>query len=130
MFAAAIPFDSPEYHQRNLDENHRTIQAWFEAQGIFYSSQLYYTELLAFTYFNCYNDSMDDEKGRVIAAFLRYFNDDPERAVAAIRQYTARNAAAQTKTTVPLGSEIISVKDVVKTYKVGRQKMRCYVVSA
>ena len=66
---------------------------------------------------------MDDEKGRVIAAFLRYFDGDPERAVAAVRQYTARDATAQTKTTVPLGSEIISVKDVVKTYKVGRQKI-------
>lgn len=33
--AAAILFDLPEYHQRNLDENHRTIQVWFEAQGIF-----------------------------------------------------------------------------------------------
>ena len=67
---------------------------------------------------------MDDEKGRVIAAFLRYFDGDPERAVAAVRQYTARDATAQTKTTVPLGSEIISVKDVVKTYKVGRQKIK------
>ena len=66
---------------------------------------------------------MDDGKGRVIAAFLRYFNDDPERAVAAIRQYTTRNSDAQTKTAVPLGSEIISAKDVVKTYKVGRQKI-------
>ena len=66
---------------------------------------------------------MDDEKGRVIAAFLRYFDGDPERAVAAVRQYTARDATAQTKTTVPLGSEIISAKDVVKTYKVGRQKI-------
>ena len=43
MFAAATLFDLPEYHQRNLGENHRTIQAWFEAQGIFYSSQVYYT---------------------------------------------------------------------------------------
>ena len=66
---------------------------------------------------------MSDEKGRVIAAFLRYFDGDPERAVAAIRQYTTRNSDAQTKTAVPLGSEIISAKDVVKTYKVGRQKI-------
>jgi ABC-type glutathione transport system ATPase component len=66
---------------------------------------------------------MSDEKGRVIAAFLRYFNDDPERAVTAIRQYTTRNSDAREKTAVPLGSEIISAKDVVKTYKVGRQKI-------
>ena len=59
---------------------------------------------------------MSDEKGRVIAAFLRYFNDDPERAVTAIRQYTTRNSDARKKTAVPLGSEIISAKDVVKTY--------------
>ena len=75
----------------------KPFKSGLKRKVIFYSSQLYYTELLAFTYFNCYNDSMDDEKGRVIAAFLRYFNDDPERAVAAVRQYTARDATAQTK---------------------------------
>ena len=65
---------------------------------------------------------MNEAKGRAVAVFLRYFDNDPERAVAGIRQYAAQTAA-RPKPDVALGETIVAVESAAKTYKVGRQQI-------
>ena len=65
---------------------------------------------------------MNEAKGRAVAVFLRYFDNDPERAVAAIRQYAAQTAV-RPKPDVALGETIVAVESATKTYKVGRQQI-------
>lgn len=62
---------------------------------------------------------------QAIDAFLKLFNNDSAAAVRAINDYakakvlTARRRSAS----IPLGSLLVSLKNVKKTYKVGRQRI-------
>lgn len=62
-----------------------------------------------------------------IEAFVRSFNDDPVKAVLAIRSYAERTRnlrGAKKPAPQPTGPVLVEVRDATKTYKVGRQHIR------
>jgi len=59
-----------------------------------------------------------------IEEFLTYFDNDPVKAVVAIRSYAvARSAEPQVVAPVATGDILISVENATKTYKVAKQKI-------
>lgn len=59
-----------------------------------------------------------------IKEFLSLFDDDPVRAVQAIRRYVlAQQSVHKQSPAVVTGAPVITLKDVTKAYKVGRQKV-------
>lgn len=64
----------------------------------------------------------DDE---AVAAFLAAFDDDPMAAARALRDYVAAksNRAQRQAIAPPVGDVLLSVHDLTKTYKLGRQKL-------
>ncbi len=68
-----------------------------------------------------------NEGGELIERLLEQFNGDPEQAIAAIRQAAAAKSQTKTKPTKPRPATspiIISVQNLTKSYKVGRQKIQ------
>src|SRR5690606_638802 len=61
-----------------------------------------------------------------IQVLLSTFDDDPVAAVRAVREYAYEKAAYQRwrpAKRVPTGPVLLSVKDLTKTYRLGRQKL-------
>lgn len=67
-----------------------------------------------------------NDKDEAIEAFLAVFDDDPVAAVHAVRDYLGLKKdriEARRKPVLPTGKVLLSVKDIAKTYKLGRQKL-------
>lgn len=70
-------------------------------------------------------DSVDTSEHEMIRAFLDDFDGDPVRAVRAIRDYAVLQSSQQKqKPARPRGEVLLSVKNLEKTYKIGRQKLQ------
>lgn len=68
----------------------------------------------------------DTPNDQAIASFLVLFDDNPTKAVQAIRAYTHKSGAlARPLTAAPAatGPVVVDLQDVTKSYKVGRQKV-------
>lgn len=73
-------------------------------------------------------ENMNDTKAvkdQAIATFLELFDDDPTKAVQAIRRHILESSSAPKPqiTTVPAGEVVIALDGVKKSYKVGKQKI-------
>lgn len=64
-----------------------------------------------------------DRKNVAIQALLDAFQDDPVAAVHAVRDYVADRRSQARREVAPKGPVLLSVKDVTKTYKLGRQRL-------
>lgn len=69
------------------------------------------------------DDRGDDNKGEMIRDLLRAFDDDPIAAVHAIRDYAVTQRTKKATVKKPIGTVLLSVQDVAKTYRIGRQKL-------
>lgn len=66
---------------------------------------------------------VDDKKLSAIRSLIEAFDNDPISAVRAFREYALNNARKKTETIAPKGAVLLSVRDLFKTYKRGRQKL-------
>lgn len=64
-----------------------------------------------------------DSRNDAIQSLLDAFNNDPVAAVHAIREYVATKQKSARPHAIPQGPVLLSVKDIAKTYKLGRQKL-------
>ncbi len=64
-----------------------------------------------------------DSRNDAIQSLLDAFNNDPVAAVHAIREYVATKQKSARPHATPQGPVLLSVKDIAKTYKLGRQKL-------
>ncbi len=64
-------------------------------------------------------------RDEAIAALLAAFDDDPVAAVRAVRDYVTEHAPERPRVAakVPTGPVLLSVDNLTKTYKIGRQKL-------
>ena len=64
-----------------------------------------------------------NKQDTAIQTLLDAFHDDTVAAVHAIRDYVAARQHAVRREVAPTGPVLLSVKDITKTYKLGRQKL-------
>ena len=64
-----------------------------------------------------------DRKNVAIQALLDAFQDDPVAAVHAVRDYVADRQSQARREVAPKGPVLLSVKDITKTYRLGRQRL-------
>lgn len=72
------------------------------------------------------NDGYDEPTKDAINQLLRVFHGDSQQAIQALEAYAERSQAAsrrESERRISHGPVLLSVKDVAKTYKVGKQKL-------
>jgi ABC-type lipoprotein export system ATPase subunit len=66
---------------------------------------------------------VEEKKLDAIRSLIEVFDNDPISAARAFREYALNTARKKTEIVAPKGAVLLSVRDLVKTYKRGRQKL-------